>query len=604
MAEAERWSVEKLNGGNWITWKFQMSHVLKAKQLWKIVSGEEIPDPAWNQRALLNFQERKQKAFTTIVMAVEPALLYLVTTTEGPKAAWDALATQFERNTLSNRIFLKKKYFRMEMQEGESLQIHLKNMKELTDQLAAIECEITEEDQVVTLLGSLPRNFDTLVTTLEARTDYLSLTEVQQALIHEDSKMRGVDRSHTDAALMGTHRKSTKKKIGMKCFGCGQLGHFHRDCPINAYKGSKGKQPKIIHSAKFSTQEESSDDECAFTMQRGDTPVNTDQCDEWLIDSGATSRMTWNKAVLRDFHEFQKPQLVGLGDGRPVFAQGCGRVMLKTQLECGSSGSTPMTRVLYVPALKINLFSVKAVTDKGMKVEFKDDLCRIFDSRGHLRGLGTMTRKPFKNVGIRATRKLQLVHSDVCGPMQCESIGGMKYFVTFTDDYSRCVAVYFMRKKSEVLEKFKLFEASTISSCDHKGYRLVDENGKLYKRRDVEFNECEFVFSKTTDFVCQNCDRCEPEVDSKEVMRSEQKKTTPIQTNEQTTTNDNEQKGEVESKEVRRSERKKMKPIRFMFEDQADVSIDAKIEHLAMMSSQILEPSTLKEALSSDQPHP
>eukprot|EP00794_Sanderia_malayensis_P016299 gene16299-17936_t len=435
--------------------------------------------------------------------------------------------------------------------------------------------------------------------------------------------MRGVDRSHTDAALMGTHRKSTKKKIGMKCFGCGQLGHFHRDCPINAYKGSKGKQPKIIHSAKFSTQEESSDDECAFTMQRGDTPVNTDQCDEWLIDSGATSHMTWNKAMLRDFHEFQKPQLVGLGDGRPVFAQGCGRVMLKTQLECGSSGSTPMTRVLYVPALKINLFSVKAVTDKGMKVEFKDDLCKIFDSRGHLRGLGTVRKKLFilqcEIVEVESANLVNCKSNDVdlwhqrlahvneqilSRIIKGNVVNGIN--VKNPGDLSfceGCVAGKMTRKPFKNVGiratpqklRFVGYDLNT------KGYRLVDENGKLYKRRDVEFNEYEFVFSKTTDFVCQNCDRCEPEVDSKEVMRSEQKKTTPIQTNEQTTTNDNEQKGEIESKEVRRSERKKTKPIRFMFEDQADVSIDAKIEHLAKMSSQILEPSTLKEALSSDQ---
>ena len=51
---------------------------------------------------------------------------------------------------------------------------------------------------------------------------------------------------------------------------------------------------------------------------------------------------------------------------------------------------------------------------------------------------GKMHRQPFKPVGeIRSTRKLQLVHSDVCGPMCTESISGRKYFITFIDDYSR-----------------------------------------------------------------------------------------------------------------------------------------------------------------------
>ena len=35
-----------------------------------------------------------------------------------------------------------------------------------------------------------------------------------------------------------------------------------------------------------------------------------------------------------------------------------------------------------------------------------------------------MHRNPFKPVGeIRSTEKLQLIHSDVCGPMSTESIG-------------------------------------------------------------------------------------------------------------------------------------------------------------------------------------
>jgi len=45
---------------------------------------------------------------------------------------------------------------------------HLKDMKELTDKLAAIGAPISE-DQVVALLGSLPQSYETLVTALEAR---------------------------------------------------------------------------------------------------------------------------------------------------------------------------------------------------------------------------------------------------------------------------------------------------------------------------------------------------------------------------------------------------------------------------------------------------
>ena len=44
---------------------------------------------------------------------------------------------------------------------------------------------------------------------------------------------------------------------------------------------------------------------------------------------------------------------------------------------------------------------------------------------------------------IKSKEKLQLVHTDVCGPMQTQSFGGSCYFITFTDAYSRYCKTYF-----------------------------------------------------------------------------------------------------------------------------------------------------------------
>ena len=38
----EKWLIEKLNGSNWNTWKFQMKHLLMAKGLWNLVDGLEV----------------------------------------------------------------------------------------------------------------------------------------------------------------------------------------------------------------------------------------------------------------------------------------------------------------------------------------------------------------------------------------------------------------------------------------------------------------------------------------------------------------------------------------------------------------------------------
>ncbi len=48
---------------------------------------------------------------------------------------------------------------------------------------------------------------------------------------------------------------------------------------------------------------------------------------------------------------------------------------------------------------------------------------------------GKMTKRPFKAKGYRATKLLELVHTDVCGPINVQARGGYEYFVTFIDDY-------------------------------------------------------------------------------------------------------------------------------------------------------------------------
>lgn len=64
------------------------------------------------------------------------------------------------------------------------METYLKEMKEIHDKLASIGAAISEEDKVVTLLGSLPASYSTIVTALKARVDDVSLDFVQQALVH------------------------------------------------------------------------------------------------------------------------------------------------------------------------------------------------------------------------------------------------------------------------------------------------------------------------------------------------------------------------------------------------------------------------------------
>ena len=76
------------------------------------------------------------------------------------------------------------------------MEVHIKTMKELIDRLAANNAPIAEENQVVTLLGSLPPSYSALITALKAR-DAVTLSYVQQSLIRKEQKLKESNTQHT-----------------------------------------------------------------------------------------------------------------------------------------------------------------------------------------------------------------------------------------------------------------------------------------------------------------------------------------------------------------------------------------------------------------------
>src|SRR3954470_15735123 len=73
--------------------------------------------------------------------------------------------------------------------------------------------------------------------------------------------------------------------------------------------------------------------------------------------------------------------------------------------------------------------------------------------------LGKMTKTQFSGTMGQATDLLEIIHTDVCGPMNIKARDKYHYFLTFTDDLSRYGYIYLMKHKSETFEKFKEFQS-------------------------------------------------------------------------------------------------------------------------------------------------
>ena len=94
-----------------------------------------------------------------------------------------------------------------------------------------------------------------------------------------------------------------------------------------------------------------------------------------------------------------------------------------------------------------------------------------------------------------AKKLLEVIHSDVCGPMQSTTFSGKRYFVTFTNEYSHFTTIFLFRNKSEVADKFALFVAFTETQTgknvkairrDNGGEKTSNKMTKSCKRRGIQ----------------------------------------------------------------------------------------------------------------------
>ena len=89
---------------------------------------------------------------------------------------------------------------------------------------------------------------------------------------------------------------------------------------------------------------------------------------------------------------------------------------------------------------------------------------------------GKNVKKTFPSSEIKAKGILEIVHSDVCGPVSSSSLSGYVYYVSFIDDLSRKTWIYFLKGKSEVFSKFKEDKALVENQNDRKIKTLLLDN--------------------------------------------------------------------------------------------------------------------------------
>jgi len=95
------------------------------------------------------------------------------------------------------------------------------------------------------------------------------------------------------------------------------------------------------------------------------------------------------------------------------------------------------------------------------------------------------TRSPRSPIPRVAREKLDLIHTDLCGPFPSPSYGGSLYYITFVDDATRATWVRFLKRKSDTSQCIKdlVKEMETQHGKTIKAFR--SDNGGEYISKEL-----------------------------------------------------------------------------------------------------------------------
>ena len=105
--------------------------------------------------------------------------------------------------------------------------------------------------------------------------------------------------------------------------------------------------------------------------------------------------------------------------------------------------------------------------------------------------LGKHRKQYFHDSHSRAHIKLELIHSNLCGPMPITSANGNKYMMTFIDDYTRMCWVYLLKNKYNYFQTFNNFHTWIGNDSQSHIASIRIDNGKEYTSNEFENYLCQ-----------------------------------------------------------------------------------------------------------------
>lgn len=540
----------KLEGTkNWNVWKFQVKVTLKGLGLYDVIDGSEVkPEEAGEEYG--KWLKRDSKAQSIIVSRLSENVMIHILACDTAEQMWKKLLSVFEQKSTLSIHLIQERFFSLKY-EGEGIAVHIAKVQELDNQLKQLGQELNSQMLITKVLTSLPEEYKHFVSAWESvPEDKQTFDDLIARLLIEEERM--TQRGSADGASAFV----AGVKGGIKCFGCGKLGHYKRECtvkpkivchyckkPGHMKKDCRYRQKKVKN--QDSSKEEKSN---AFMVSALCGKIQTDQ---WVVDSGASEHMCRLKECFSNYMELTEERMVVVGNGAKIRAIGIGQVTVEA-FDGKNYLKTTLNNVLHVPQITANLFSVSTALDKGYTMISDGEECRFvknnevkavavrkgkmyimkFRRSLEIANVGLMVsglkawhgkmvhqdieqvknilkrseivyelgeeltcepcvqgkqhKQPFLLSKVRTQKPGQLIHMDVCGPMEETSLGGSRYYLLIKDDFSRYRTVYFLKNKSEVAGCIRKFVQQVKVNPGHRIKTIRSDNGKEFINQEVK----------------------------------------------------------------------------------------------------------------------
>lgn len=545
-ADEGKVKIEKFDGADFGFWKMQIEDYLYQKKLHQPLLGKKPDDMKEEDWALLDRQ-----ALGVIRLTLSRNVAFNIAKEKTTAGLMAALSSMYEKPSASNKVHLMRRLFNLRMTEGASVAQHLNELNTITTQLSSVKIEFDDEVRALILLSSLPDSWNATVTAVSSSSGNtkLKFIDVQDLVLSEEIRRKESGEGSTSSALHTESRgrtsersssrnrsksrrgKSRSRKKDLHCYNCGKKGHFKKDCRALKKDSDAHQSANVIEEA-------------------GDAMILSvdSQIESWILDSGASFHSTSCREIMENYvnGDYGKVHLaddktlkiMGKGDVRVKLPNGTtwklqgvryipglkknlisvGQLDVEGYCTIFSDGEWKITKgalviargkkngTLYVTS---NLENIIAIADNGGNSNLwhqrlghmSEKGMKTLLSKGKLPDLksvdvglcedcifGKQKKVSFAKIGkTPKAEKLELVHTDVWGPSPVQSLAGSLYYVTFIDDSTRKVWVYFLKKKSEVFDTFRKWKAMVENETGLKVKRLRSDNGGEYT--DQKFRE-------------------------------------------------------------------------------------------------------------------